>query len=197
VLEPCVSRVIATARLPDASLLTNGGSLSRPSRRRRSPGAKLRWANAPFSSSTPAGEALLRMTPSGILSFSRSSQRMPLSSTMSPRFNSFAATSTPSVVGGGGAAAICGGFDSLARTAAVIPANEGNAKNYETSCFHFHCDGLPVICELRIIALRAVASSFPDATPRRTAQDWKRITTLERQPRLKKIVSISFFIIKA
>jgi hypothetical protein len=137
VLEPCVSMVIATARLPDASLLTNGGSLSRPSRRRRSPGAKLRWANAPFSSSTPAGEALLRMTPSGILSFSRSSQRMPLSSTMSPRFNSFAATSTPSVVGGGGAAAICGGFDSLARTAAVIPATRAMPRTTRRAVFIF------------------------------------------------------------
>jgi hypothetical protein len=63
--------------------------------------------------------------------------------------------------------------------------------------FSFSLGWLACHSELRIIALRAVASSFPDATPRRTAQDLKRITTLDRQPRLKKIVSISSFFIKA
>ena len=70
----------------------------------------------------PAGEALLRMAPSGIWSVGQSTQRKPLSSTASPTFNSFAATSTPSVDIGGGAAAIVGYFDSLARIAAASPA---------------------------------------------------------------------------
>jgi hypothetical protein len=48
----------------------------------------------------------------------------------------------------------------------------------------------------RMIALRTVAASFPDATPRRTAQDWTRITPFERQCRLKKIISIYFFTVK-
>jgi hypothetical protein len=47
-----------------------------------------------------------------------------------------------------------------------------------------------------MIALRAVAASFPDATPRRTTQDWTRITPFECQFRLKKIISIYFFTVK-
>jgi hypothetical protein len=58
------------------------------------------------------------------------------------------------------------------------------------SCFHFH--GLPVLFASSIIERRAAASSFPNATPRRIADNRTRLATLERQCRLEKIISIYF-----
>jgi hypothetical protein len=89
------------------------------------------------------------------------------------------------------------GTGSGAGAATADSGREGNAENYETSRWHwysagcFHLHGLPVLLGSSIIE-RAAASSFPNATPRRIAENRTRITIFEHQCRLEKVISLYF-----
>jgi hypothetical protein len=96
---------------------------------------------------------------------------------------------------GGGAATISDGFERLARTAALIPATRATPRTARRAVFIFIV-GLPALCELRIIALRAVASAFRmqrRGGPRKTGSGLQHANA---NPGLKDYLNF-LFIIKA
>src|SRR3984893_3263890 len=172
-------------------------TFDRRSRRKGSPVWKLARTMEPCSSSTLPGEALLRTRPSGIWSFGQSSQRRSLSSTTLPKFTSFAATSTPSVDGGGGAAAFSGGFERLARTAALIPATRATPRTARRAVFIF----IVMVC---LSYVNCASSRFERLPPRfrtqRRGGPRKTGSGLQHANAnlgLKRLFQFPFFIIKA
>jgi hypothetical protein len=137
--------------------------------------------------------AFERNAPSGTIDDSHGASLTLSSASVVPYSKGPAATTI--VLTGPLATTISGALEPLASTAAPISGHEGNSKNDETSrhsASDFHVHGLPVLFKSSILERRAVVSAFPNAAPRRIAENRTPIATYKRQCRVEKIISIYF-----